>query len=116
MVDLEVEQLMQKPSGALTIHDVAKLAAEVSKAADNGADGVVVIQGTDTIDETAFALDMMIQTECPVIVTGAMRNPSMAGSDGPANLVTAISAAMKVVLSGYGGLLLSITSFILPAM
>jgi len=102
MVDLEVEQLVQKPSGALTINDVAKLAAGVRDAAQRGVDGVVVIQGTDTIEETAFALDLMVQTTCPVVITGAMRNPSMAGSDGPANLVTAISAATFPELADYG--------------
>jgi len=102
MVDLEVEQLVQKPSGALTISDIAQLAAGVLDAAQRGVDGVVVIQGTDTIEETAFALDLMIQTTCPVVITGAMRNPSMAGSDGPANLVTAISAAAFPELADYG--------------
>ncbi len=102
MVDLEVEQLVQKPSGALTISDIAQLAGEVRDAAQRGVDGVVVIQGTDTIEETAFALDLMIRASCPVVITGAMRNPSMAGSDGPANLVTAISAATNAELADYG--------------
>ncbi len=102
MADIEVRQLVQKPSGALTVADIAQLAAEVSDAAQRGVDGVVVIQGTDTIEETAFALDLMIQASCPVIVTGAMRNPSMAGSDGPANLVAAVSAASCAELADYG--------------
>ncbi len=102
MADLEVEQLEQKPSGALTISDIAQLAARALDAARKGVDGIVVIQGTDTIEETAFALDLMIQTTCPVVITGAMRNPSMAGSDGPANLVTALCAATFPELADYG--------------
>ncbi|MCP4935720.1 MAG: asparaginase [bacterium] len=101
-VDLEVEQLVPKPSGALTINDIAKLAARVRDTEQRGMDGVVVIQGTDTVEETAFALDLMIRASCPVVITGAMRNPSMAGSDGPANLVTAISAATFPEISDYG--------------
>ncbi|MCP4431788.1 MAG: asparaginase [Gammaproteobacteria bacterium] len=102
MAELEVKQLVQKPSGALTISDIAKLAAGVRDAVKRGIDGVVVIQGTDTIEETAFALDLMIQASCPVVITGAMRNPSMAGSDGPANLVAAISAASYSAFADYG--------------
>ncbi|MCP4979159.1 MAG: asparaginase [Gammaproteobacteria bacterium] len=102
MADIEVRQLVQKPSGALTIGDIAQLAAGVADAVQRGVDGVVVIQGTDTIEETAFALDLMIQASCPVVITGAMRNPSMAGSDGPANLVTALSAASFAELADYG--------------
>ncbi|MCP4937069.1 MAG: asparaginase [bacterium] len=102
MADIEVRQLVQKPSGALTIGDMVQLAAGVREAAQRGVDGVVVIQGTDTIEETAFALDLMIQASCPVVITGAMRNPSMAGSDGPANLVAALSAASFPELADYG--------------
>ncbi|MEE9336285.1 MAG: asparaginase [Granulosicoccaceae bacterium] len=102
MVDLDVEQLVQKPSGALTITDIAQLAACVRDAIKRGVDGIVVIQGTDTIEETAFALDLMVSASCPVVITGAMRNPSMAGSDGSANLITAISAATYTELADYG--------------
>ncbi len=102
MADIEVRQLVQKPSGALTIDDIVQLAARVDDVTQRGVDGIVVIQGTDTIEETAFALDLMIKTSCPVVITGAMRNPSMAGSDGPANLVAAVSAASYPGLADFG--------------
>ncbi len=105
MADLEIVQLVQKPSSALTISDIAQLAAGVRDVAQHGADGIVVIQGTDTIEETSFALDLMIGVSCPVVITGAMRNPSMVGNDGPANLVAAISAASYPELADFGVIL-----------
>ena len=102
IADIDVRQLVQKPSGALTYDDITLLATEIKNARQRGIDGIVVIQGTDTIEETTFALDLMLQPSSPVIVTGAMRNPSMAGSDGPANLVTALSAACNPELADFG--------------
>jgi len=56
-------------------------------------DGVVVTHGTDTLEETAYLLDLTIKSEKPVVVTGSMRNSSELGYDGPANLAAAICTA-----------------------
>lgn len=55
--------------------------------------GVVVTHGTDCLEETAYLLDLVIETSKPVIVTGSMRNGSELGYDGPANLSAAICTA-----------------------
>jgi L-asparaginase len=57
--------------------------------------GVVVTHGTDTLEETAFLLDLTIKSEKPVVVTGAMRNGSELGYDGPANLAASICTVIS---------------------
>lgn len=56
-------------------------------------DGVVVTHGTDTLEETAYFLQLTINSEKPVVVTGSMRNSSELGYDGPANLAASICTA-----------------------
>src|SRR5262249_39626565 len=57
------------------------------------ADGVVITHGTDTLEETAFLLDLVLNSDKPVVLAGAMRNSSELGWDGPANLRSAVRVA-----------------------
>jgi L-asparaginase len=57
--------------------------------------GVVVTHGTDTLEETAYLLDLTINNEKPVVVTGSMRNSSELGYDGPANLAASICTVIS---------------------
>ncbi|GAB3497029.1 asparaginase [Flexivirga lutea] len=80
-------------SSRIGIADVTELAAAADRAVRGGADGVVVVQGTDTLEETSFLLDLWWGCPEPLVCTGAMRNPSLPGPDGPANLVAALRVA-----------------------
>jgi len=104
VAELETVAFRQTASGDLTLPDLIALAAEITKRFDAGVRGVVVTQGTDTIEETSFALDLLVRGPRPVVVTGAMRNPTLAGPDGPANLLAAVQVAAAPEAAGLGTL------------
>lgn len=91
------------PASHFTFPDLFGLSAAVEDALRNtGVDGCVVVQGTDTIEETSFFLDLVLTTPKPVVVTGAMRSASQPGYDGPANLRDAVRCAAAPVLRDQG--------------
>jgi L-asparaginase len=92
IADVEVGDMATVASFAVTLGHMHALATEAREAIAHGS-GVVVTHGTDTIEETAYALALMLPREGPVVLTGAMRNPTMPGADGPANLLAAFLVA-----------------------
>jgi L-asparaginase len=101
---LDPTTFRSRPGASLTFADLTDLAAAIRAQLEAGAGGVVVTQGTDTIEETAFLLDLLHHRDEPVVVTGAMRNPTQAGADGPANLLAAIRVAADDACRGQGAL------------
>jgi L-asparaginase len=81
------------PGSSVTVPDLMALHELLEERFAAGAAGAVVTQGTDTIEESAYALDLVHRGPQPIVVTGAMRNPLLAGPDGPANLLAAVAVA-----------------------
>jgi L-asparaginase len=101
-VETEVISFRNRPGASLTFADLNDLAVAIQEQTEAGATGVVVTQGTDTIEETAFYLDLLHAGQQPVVVTGAMRNPTLAGADGSANILGAVSVASSTRTRGLG--------------
>jgi L-asparaginase len=99
---LEHIELFAKPSASVSLADVQQLADNIEEKLKANLCGAVVTHGTDTLEETAFALSLLMTTQKPVVVTGAMRNPEAPGADGPANLASAILIAASPAAEGLG--------------
>ncbi len=91
--DIEVLAFKNIPSAYLTMDDLVQLKSYIEGLKKEGFEGVVITHGTDTMEETAYFLDLTMDNEIAVVLTGAQRNPSLISSDGPVNLMDAIFTA-----------------------
>jgi len=95
-IDLEAVDLCNVSSVDLNLSDIARLADLLRAGAARGVIGGLVLHGTDTLEESAFALDLLLGPDGPpVVMTGAMRSPALLSADGPAN----VAAALQVLLA-----------------
>jgi L-asparaginase len=94
IADIRAETVSRTRSSDLALDDLYALAARIQAMADEGeTDAVVITQGTDTLEETAFLLDLVLRVDIPVVMTAAMRNPKLSSSDGPGNVLAAVRVA-----------------------
>ncbi|MCR9071918.1 MAG: asparaginase [Alphaproteobacteria bacterium] len=93
LAEIEARTISTIGSSDLSVGAVLDVARAVEAAVADGVDGAIVTQGTDTMEESAFLLDLALRVDVPVAVTGAMRNPLSISHDGPGN----VYAAMQVV-------------------
>lgn len=90
---LQAETLFSLPSSAIDFQVLQSVLNWAHHQIKAGAAGLVITQGTDSLEESAFFLDLYWPHPQPLIITGAMRSPQMPGADGPANLLAAVLAA-----------------------
>jgi len=105
---LSSEQFANVPSSAITPVQWLALSRSIAETLRVRPDlsGVVVTHGTDTMEETAYFLDLTVADPRPVVVTGAMRPSDGIGIDGPANLYNAVRVAGDSAARGRGAMIL----------
>lgn len=87
----------------MKISDIITVSIELKRIIrDDHVDGIVVVTGTNVMEEMAFALNLLVQTEIPIVVTGAMHLPNTPGADGPGNLYSSIQVASSEQVNNLG--------------
>src|SRR5436189_1719960 len=103
IADITGEQVASVGSQDMTVDIWKKLAVRINEIfKNNEADGIVVTHGTDTQEETAYFLDLVVTSEKPVVLTGSMRPATAISADGPKNLYDAITIAIDPKSKGRG--------------
>lgn len=93
VADIEAVSPFCLPGASLTLANLREVARLLNDRLARDIAGAIVVQGTDTIEETAFVLDLLVDSDKPVVVTGAMRGAEAPGADGPANLLASAIVA-----------------------
>jgi L-asparaginase len=102
-ISVMTTELSSVPSWTLGPAEMARIAsAAVAAAQAPGTDGVVVTHGTTTLEYTAFLADLFLESEAPVVFTGAMRRADEMNPDGPGNLADALAVAGSPDARGLG--------------
>ncbi|KRM93245.1 Asparaginase [Lentilactobacillus senioris DSM 24302 = JCM 17472] len=101
-IELINEEVFNLPSPHITPKHMLKIKQRIKRAEDEGIDGVVVTHGTDTLEETAYFLDLTLPNTIPVVMTGAMRSSNQIGSDGLYNFQSAVLVAATAEAYGKG--------------
>lgn len=93
------------PGPHVTPEIMMKLSKQLRKRiAEKKYDGIVITHGTDTLEETAYLIDLTIETDIPIVFTGSMRNSSEPNWDGPKNLIDSIHVCLNENSRGMGTL------------
>jgi L-asparaginase len=103
VADITGEQIASVGSQDMTVDIWKKLAVRINQIEKNNeADGIVITHGTDTQEETAYFLDLVLTGDKPVVLTGSMRPATAISADGPKNLYDAITIAANPKSKGRG--------------
>ncbi|MDO5624737.1 MAG: asparaginase [Pseudomonadota bacterium] len=103
LAEVRAEQLLQIDSADFTDTHLLALARRVAAlCARDDVDGVVVTHGTDTMEESAYFLHLVVPSAKPIVLTGAMRPATALAADGPANLLHAVAVAAHPSSAGRG--------------
>ena len=103
IANVKGEQVANISSNNMTNEIWLKLAKRVNELLKSGdADGIVITHGTDTLEETAYFLNLVVKSDKPVVLVGAMRSATSMSADGPLNLYNAVSVAADKSSAGNG--------------
>jgi len=103
IANITVIELFHLPSPHITPKEMLLLKQEIDRRiVQDQIEGVVITHGTDTLEETAYFLDLTITKDVPVVLTGAMRSSNELGADGPYNLISAVKVASSDSAKGKG--------------
>ncbi len=91
LADISWEQIANIDSSNMCDEIWLRLAKKIAKLFTEGIDGVVITHGTDTMEETAYFLNLTIKSDKPVVLVGAMRPSTAISADGPKNLYNAVA-------------------------
>lgn len=103
MANIKGEQISNVGSQDISFDIMLKLAKRINELmAMNDVDGIVVTHGTDTMEETAFFLNLVVKGDKPVVMVGSMRPSTAVSADGPLNLYNAVGVAVDPKARGRG--------------
>jgi L-asparaginase len=103
LANIKGEQISNVGSQDMTFDIMLKLARRINELAKSpGVDGFVITHGTDTMEDTAFFLNLTVKTDKPVVMVGSMRPSTAVSADGPLNLYNAVGVAADPKAAGRG--------------